>query len=216
MKRKTFKFVIPFFLLFKKTVGKQSLSRGSWRHSNAVINKSVWWVLHRSGKCGLMKWVGGRWAEGGGRRGSFGFPLMAATLHRRGKDPLKLVCRHRYYHSCRGHYHSQVLYILPLVGLVDPPLSMSVGSSCHYFKGGQAVESQIYCGEDKRVKGTVQLHNLALSLLKHSKQTCLNRLQFCCCKQKLHRNSSSIRPSICLSFYLSVSLSKESVCVSVV
>lgn len=42
----------------------------------------------------------GQWGGGGGGGVVFGFPLMAATLHRRGKDPLELVCRrHRSYHS---------------------------------------------------------------------------------------------------------------------
>lgn len=107
--RKMFKFVIPF--LFKRLWEKRVCPKASgdtamlWSirvcDGFCIDHENVgWWS-------GLEGAVGWRWGGGGV---VFEFPLMAATLHRRGKDPLELVCRrHRSYHSWRGHRRSGFL-----------------------------------------------------------------------------------------------------------
>lgn len=137
--KKTFKFVILFYL---NNCGKKRVCpKAFWRHSNAMINKSVWWVLHRSGKCGLMK---------GGLKGR-GFPVMAATLAWPGKHVTKLDW------SC--HVVMIPLRIIFTFSLYfcrvpsEPPCVIGKPAwELGAVKSGQVVQRHIHGGEDERGK----------------------------------------------------------------
>lgn len=161
--KKTFKFIIPFYL--KDGWGNRVCPEAPGDTATlwsirvcdgfCIDQENVgWWSGLEGGWVGGSEWVS-EWGGVGavGAEGVAASLLMAGTSHRRGKGtqliiniPVRVIIA-----------LSLVSYILPVSGLAHSPLHRVIGemlweAAAISLKGGGGVESQIHGGVDKRVK----------------------------------------------------------------